>query len=110
MLYVIDYFTAEEANIFTFYRIPKELFTNPKYKHVCAESKILYGLLLDRNSLSLKNGWIDERGYIYIHFSREEVMETLGIANQKATSLFKELSQVDLIEERRQGLNKPNII
>jgi hypothetical protein len=107
---VIEYFTAEEANVFTFYRIPKELFTHPKYKDTSAESKILYGLLLDRNSLSLKNGWMDERGYIYIYFSREEVMETLGVSKPKACALFKNLNDVDLIEEIRQGLNKPNKI
>jgi hypothetical protein len=104
------YFTAQEADLFTFYRIPKELFTNPKYKHVCTEAKVLYGLQLDRNSLSMKNGWIDERGYVYIYFTREEAMEVLGIANPKATSLFKELREVDLIEEVRQGLGKANII
>lgn len=104
------YFTVQEANLFMFYRIPKELFTNPKYKKLSAEAKILYGLLLDRNSLSIKNGWVDERGYIYIFFSRDEVMEMLGISNKKAVELFKELRETDLIEEVRQGLNKPNII
>lgn len=107
---MINKFTREEADQFTFYRIPKELFTNQKFKSISAEAKILYGLLLDRNSLSRENGWFDNQGYVYIYFSREEVMEMLNIARPKASSLFKELREVELIEEVRQGLTKPNII
>jgi hypothetical protein len=103
-------FRREEADLFTFYRTPKELFTNPKYKVISSDTKLLYGFLLDRNSLSQQNGWVDKEGYVYIYFSREEAMELLGIARPKATSLFKELREVGLIEEVRQGLNKPNII
>jgi hypothetical protein len=106
-----SYFTINEADLFSFYRIPKELFTNPKYRDtLSSDSKILYGLLLDRNSLSLKNGWIDDRGFVYIIYTREEGMEMLGVKKEKITKLFKELIEVGLIEEVRQGLNKPNII
>ncbi|HEY9758748.1 MAG TPA: replication initiator protein A [Oculatellaceae cyanobacterium] len=107
---MIQKFTREQANLFTFYRIPKELFESPKYVNLDPLAKILYGFLLDRNSLSQSNDWVDEKGHIYIYFSREEVMERLKIARPKATSLFKELREVELIEEVRQGLGKPNII
>lgn len=106
----LNYFTIQEADLFSFYRIPKELFTSEKYKHISTDAKVLYGLLLDRNSLSIKNKWVDDRGYIYIYFSRQEVMETLGFGDKTVTKIFKELKEVDLIEEKRQGLGKANII
>lgn len=107
---LFEYFTVQEANLFVFYRIPKEFFTNPKYKKLSADAKILYGLLLDRNGLSLQNRWIDNEGHIYIYFSREEAMEMLGCGHDKIPKLFKELNEAGLIREVRQGLNRPNII
>jgi uncharacterized phage protein (TIGR02220 family) len=104
------YFYIEEADLFTFYKIPKELIKNEKYKNMKNDSKILYGLLLDRNSLSIKNKWIDEENKVYIYYTREEAQEDLNIGNKKVCDLFKELNQYGLIEEVRQGLNKANII
>jgi uncharacterized phage protein (TIGR02220 family) len=104
------YFYIEEADLFVFYKIPKELIKNEKYKNMKNDSKILYGLLLDRNSLSIKNKWIDEENKVYIYYTREEAQEDLNIGNKKVCDLFKELNQYGLIEEVRQGLNKANII
>jgi len=104
------YFYIEEADLFAFYRIPKELIKNEKYEKMKNDSKILYGLLLDRNSLSIKNKWIDENNRVYIYYTREEAQEDLNIGNKKICDLFKELNQYGLIEEVRQGLNKANII
>ena len=106
-----DYFYGAEAEQFSFYRIPKVLFTEERFKSISAEAKILYGLLLDRMSLSAKNGWVDEKGRVYIIFSIEDVMASMGCANQKAGKLLYELEDKGrLIERKRQGLGKPNLI
>jgi len=106
----MQYYNIQEAEQFTFYRIPKTLFTNPKYKGLSTDAKVLYGLLLDRMSLSIKNKWCDDMGRVFIFFSRNEVMELLNIGNQKVTKLFKQLKEYSLIDEKVQGLNRPNII
>ena len=104
-----DYFYGAEAEQFSFYRIPKVLFTEERFRSVSAEAKVLYGLLLDRMSLSCKNGWLDKEGRVYIIFTIEEVMTALGCADQKAGKLLHELeSKCRLIERKRQGLGKPD--
>ena len=106
-----DYFYGEQADQFSFFRIPKILFTDEQFKSVSAEAKILYGILLDRMSLSRKNGWLDENGRVYIIYTVDEVMEALGCAAQKAVKLLAELeSKAGLIERKRQGLGKPNLL
>lgn len=106
-----DYFYGAEAEQFSFYRIPKVLFTEERFRSVSAEAKVLYGLLLDRMSLSCKNGWLDKEGRVYIIFTIEEVMTALSCADQKAGKLLHELeSKCRLIERKRQGLGKPNLI
>ena len=106
-----DYFYGAEAEQFSFYRIPKVLFTEERFRSVSAEAKVLYGLLLDRMSLSCKNGWLDQEGRVYIIFTIEEIMTALGCADQKAGKLLYELeSKCRLIERKRQGLGKPNLI
>ncbi len=106
-----DYFYGAEADQFSFYRIPKVLFTEERFSSISAEAKVLYGLLLDRMSLSARNGWLDEDGRVYIIFSVEDIMTSMGCANQKAAKLLYELeSKCSLIERKRQGLGKPNLI
>ena len=106
-----DYFYGAEAEQFSFYRIPKVLFTEERFRSVSAEAKVLYGLLLDRMSLSCKNGWLDKEGRVYIIFTIEEVMTALGCADQKAGKMLHELeSKCRLIERKRQGQGKPNLI
>lgn len=106
-----DYFYGVEAEQFSFYRIPKVLFTDERFKGISAEAKVLYGLLLDRMSLSAKNGWQDSDGKVYIIFTVEDIMEALGCATQKAMKLLSELeNKSGLIERKRQGLGKPNLI
>lgn len=106
----MNYFTMHDADQFSFIRVPKELMTNPEYKDLSAESKLLYGVLLDRVSLSRKNNWVDELGRIFIIYTRKEIMEIMGAADKKVTKLFTELKGKNLIEEKRQGLQKPNLI
>ena len=86
-----DYFYGAEAEQFSFYRIPKVLFTEERFRSVFAEAKVLYGLLLDRMSLSCKNGWLDQAGRVYIIFTIGEVMTALGCADQKAGKMLHEL-------------------
>ena len=92
----LDYFYGAQADQFAFYRIPKALFTDERFKSISAEAKILYGILLDRMSLSRKNGWLDEQGRVFIIFTLEEVMEAIGCADQKATKLLNELDSKGL--------------
>lgn len=106
-----DYFYGAESEQFYFYRIPKVLFTEERFKAISAEAKVLYGLLLDRMSLSAKNGWQDKENRVYIIFTIEDIMEAMGCADQKAGKLLYELeSKCGLIERKRQGLGKPNLI
>lgn len=106
----MNYFTMYDADQFAFIRVPKELMTNPEYKTLSAESKLLYGVLLDRVSLSRKNNWVDDLGRIFIIYTRKEIMEIMGAADKKITRLFNELKEKRLVEEKRQGLQKPNLI
>ena len=106
-----EYFYGAQAEQFSFYRIPKALFTEPNFRELSTDAKVLYGILLDRMSLSLKNQWLDAQNKVYIIFTVEELMDALNCANQKATRLMVELEkQAGLIERKRQGLGRPNLI
>ena len=106
-----DYFYGQQSDLFTFYRVPKVLFTNERFWNVSADAKMLYGILLDRMSLSAKNGWLDDEGRVYIIFTIDEIKESLGCAEKKAVKLLDELEKkCGLIERKRQGLGKPNLI
>ena len=106
-----EYFYGAQAEQFSFYRIPKALFTEPNFRELSTDAKVLYGILLDRMSLSLKNQWLDAQNKVYIIFIVEEIMDALNCANQKATRLMVELEkQAGLIERKRQGLGRPNLI
>lgn len=109
----LDYFHGSEAEQFSFYRLPKILFTDDRFADVSSEAKILYGLLLDRMGLSVKNGWIDEENRVYIYFKLDDVIDMLKIGKDKGIKLFAELDAekgCGLIKRRRQGLGKPTII
>ena len=106
----MDYFYRQEADLFVFYRIPKVLITDKRFKHMCCEAKLLYGLLLDKMSLSCKNGWHDEQGRTFIYYSINSIMEDLGCAHSKAEKLLSELEQFDLLRRKRQGLGKPSVL
>ena len=105
-----DYFYGPQAEQFAFYRIPKALFTDPAFRSISTDAKVLYGLLLDRMSLSARNNWLDDAGRVYIIFTVEEVMDALCCADNKATRLLRELEGVELIERKRRGLGKPSLI
>lgn len=93
-----------------FFRVPKVLFELDFYKKMSSDSKLLYAILKDRFDLSLKNNWIDDDGNIYFIFTVAEIGEMLGCGKDKVIKLKRELKKYDLLEEVRQGLNKPNLI
>ena len=87
------------------------LFTREQFKQLSAEAKILYGIMLDKLDLSVKNKWGDEKGRVYIIYTIEQIMADMNCADQKATKLLDELEKkCGLIERKRQGLGKPNLI
>lgn len=105
-----DYYYGGEAEQYSFFRIPKLLFTDAHFKGLSSEAKILYGLMLDRMSLSMKNGWIDQENRVYIYFTLEDALECMCCGHDKGVKLFAELDidkGVGLIQRVKQGLGKP---
>lgn len=106
-----DYYYTHEAEQFTFYRIPKALFTEEQFYGLSVEAKVLYGLMLDRVGLSLKSGWVDDQQRVYIYFTVSDIEEQLQCGHNKAIRLLKELDAgIGLIQRKRQGLGKPDRI
>ena len=110
---VFDYYYGTEAEQFSFFRIPRILIQDPKFKSVSTDAKLLYGLMLDRMSLSMKNGWLDEENRVYIIYTLENIMEDLNCGKDKGVKILAELDTVKgigLIERKKRGLGKPSII
>ena len=105
-----DYYYGKEAEQFSFFRIPKLLFTDSKFAEISCESKILYGLMLDRMGLSIKNDWLDDENRVFIVFTVDEVMQYMNCSKTKAVKTIKELSDSNLIERKKRGLGQPAII
>ena len=108
-----NYYYGKEAESFSFFRIPKLLFTDPIFAKLSSDAKVLYGILLDRMNLSMKNNWIDEENKVYLIFTIEEIAEIMCCATQKATKILQELDDkkgIGLVEKKRLGLGKPNIL
>ena len=105
-----DYDYGIEADSYNFIPVPKVLLTDPQFKSLSAESVLLYSCMLNRMSLSRKNGWLDEENRVYIIFTLEEIIDTIGRAHTKCVSILKELDTVGLIERKKRGLGKPDII
>ena len=108
-----DYHYGSESEQYTFYRLPKVLFTNSRYKILSDSAKILYGLMLDRMALSMKNGWVDESNRVFIFFTLEDVQEYMGCKHEKAVKLLAELDSdkgIGLIERVKRGQGKPTLI
>lgn len=105
-----SYYYGKEAEQFSFFRIPKLLFTDKAFNTLTSDAKVLYGILLDRMSLSMKNEWLDDENRVYIIFTIDEIEETMNFGKNKAINTMKELENFGLIEKKRRGLGKPNII
>ena len=107
---MLDYFYGQSGELFSYFRIPKALFQDSRFRQLSTDARTLYGILLDRMSLSVKNGWLDEQGRVYIIYTVREVQESLCCAEHKAVKLFRELEDIDLIERKRRGLGRPSLI
>ena len=108
-----DYYYGAEAEQFSFYRVPRLLIKDERFKGLSSDAKLLYGLMLDRMSLSMKNSWFDDENRAYIHYTVENIMEDLGCARATCAKVIAELDSkkgIGLIEKKRQGLGKPDII
>lgn len=109
-MYAFDFYYGGEAEQYSFYRIPRALIVDGRFRSISTDAKLLYGLMLDRMGLSLKNKWIDESGRVYIYFAIAEIQETMGCSQQKACKLLAELDSkkgAGLIERKKQGQGKP---
>ena len=106
-----DFFGIEDSEQFAFYRVPKLMFKLERFKCISSDAKLLYGLCLDRMTVSQKNGWVDKLGRVYIIYTIEEIMEALNCGNKKAIQLLNELeNKANLICRKKQGLGKPNLL
>lgn len=106
---LFDYYYGGEAEQYSFYRIPKLLFTDNRFKELSCEAKVLYGLMLDRMDLSMKNGWVDDKNRVYIYFTLDDAQNCLRCGHDKGVKLFAELDSkgIGLIQRVKQGLGKP---
>lgn len=102
-----DYFYGNEAEQYMFIRFPKALISNNAYKSLSDGSKILYGLMLDRMGLSIKNGWLDDVGRSYIYFTLETIQEQMNCGHNKGVKMMAELENIGLIERKKQGWDGP---
>ena len=108
-----NYFYGSDAEQFNFFRIPKKLILDPKFRGLSNDAKILYSIMLDRMTLSSRNGWVDDENRVYIIFTVKDVTEELGCSERKAIMLMGELDTkkgIGLIEKKRQGLGRPNLL
>lgn len=96
-----------EITDFSFFRIPRALVKDKRFRDLSTDSKLLYGLMLDRMGLSLQNGWQDREGHTFIYFTLEEIQGTLSCGHNKAVHMMAELEQYALIERVKQGQGKP---
>ena len=107
---ISEYFYGDEAEQFIYFRIPRQLITDPRFKHLSTDAKLLYGMLLDRMSLSVKNGWYDEDGRVYIYYTVEEICGDMNCGRDKAMKMLADLDTkkgVGLIRRVSQGQGKP---
>ena len=107
---IFDYFYGEQSEAFAFYRTPQVFYTDEKFRGLSSDAKTLYGILLDRVTLSRRNGWLDEAGRVYVYMTVKAIEEALGCAHQKACGLLAELEEFGLIERVKQRLCKPDRI
>ena len=108
-----DYHYGNEAEQYSFYRIPKILIVDDRFKGLSTDAKLLYGLMLDRMSLSVKSGWFDEENRVFIHFALNDIMEQLNCQHGKAVKLLAELDDtkgIGLIRRVKQGQGRPSKI
>ena len=110
---IFDYYYGDESNLFSFYRIPRQLITGDAFKRLSTDAKLLYGLLLDRMSLSAKHGWYDEQGRVYIYYTLTEIQEDFNCGHDRVLRMLAELDTekgIGLIERVNHGQGRPTMI
>lgn len=105
-----DYYYGVQSEQFSFYRIPRLLIKDQHFKGLSSDAKLLYGLMLDRMALSMKNHWLDNENRAYIIYSISNVMDDINCSKPTCVKIMKELDSFGLIERKRKGLGKPDII
>ena len=105
-----EYYSKESISKHNFYKMPKFLFTDEKYKRLSLSAKVLYSLIIDRASLSTENQFIDKTGKVYVFMTNQEAGELLCCSHEKTSKIFKELEKLQLIERRKQGICRAYII
>lgn len=104
----MDYYYGKEAGQYAFYRIPKLLIANKRFENMKCKAKLLYGIMLDRMDLSIKNGWLGAQNRVFIYSTIESIMEDLGCKHEKVGKLLAELEKYGLLKRVRQGQGKPD--
>ena len=105
-----NYYYGSQADQFSFIRIPKVMLTEETFSGLSIPAKVLYGVLLDRMTLSRKNAWFDEDNRVFIIYQIGEIQEDLGFSKKKAMDLLSELEAFGLLEKKRRGHGLPNIL
>ena len=103
-------YKINETLKYSFYQMPQELFDNEEYKNLSIEAKVIYSFLLNRMKLSKINHWVNDQGEIYLIYTRKEIQNKLNLSDKPVTRAFKELRDINLIKEEKQGFGKPNLI
>lgn len=105
-----DYYYGSQADQFNFIKIPKIILLDKTFSSLSIQAKMLYGVLLDRMGLSMKNGWYDSENKVYIIYQIAEIQEDLGFSKKKAIDYLTELEVFGLVEKKRRGLGLPSIL
>ena len=105
-----DYYYGAEAEQFSFYRIPRQLIKDERFKGLSSDAKLLYGLMLDRMSMSMKNGWLDAENRVYIVYTIDNILNDFNCAKATGIKILKELENINLIEKKKRGRGQPDII
>jgi uncharacterized phage protein (TIGR02220 family) len=101
---------SEVAGFLAFFKFPKPFIYDEKYKKLSNNAKLMYMLLFGRLELSVKNGWNDRKGNVFQYYTNEQLMIDLNSSEKTIIKVKKELREVGLLEEVRQGNNLPNRI
>ena len=104
------YYEKDQAEQYSFIRIPKAMMTEDVFAPLSVEAKILYGLLLDKMGAAVKNQWLDEENKAYVIYQITDIMEDMNISKKKAIASLKELEEVGLVEKKLQGLGQPSLL
>ena len=104
------YYEKDQADQYSFIRIPKAMMKEDVFAPLSVEAKILYGLLLDKMSASVKNQWLDEENKAYVIYQITDIMEDMNISKKKAIASLKELEEVGLVEKKLKGLGQPSLL